>query len=232
MLMGIVHAEPACTLRIGTCADYAPFTFVEQGQLRGFEIDMGNEVCKRLEMKSEWHDRPFDLLLSELRSGELDLVAAGMSSSPERKRVVDFSVPYIEGSPTVCFFPTGREGVSLEALREGKFRAVVNTGYIFERFVVEDLHLEPLRLETAADAVLAIQSGQADCYITSESNALGLKSSLGEGWSILECSKTLAEDVSMLLPKDCKEMQELVNKALREMMADGTVQAFRTKWRL
>src|SRR5438552_19019378 len=72
------------TLRIASEGAFPPFNFFKQGKLCGFEIDLANEISKRLGLSSEWKSYPFDSLLIGLNQGRYDLVAASHAVTAER----------------------------------------------------------------------------------------------------------------------------------------------------
>jgi len=82
-------------LRIGTSADYAPFTFLEGGVLAGIEIEMGRELAAETGRELEWVQLPFEQLLAALRAGTIDVVMSGMSVTPRRSEGARFTQPYL-----------------------------------------------------------------------------------------------------------------------------------------
>ncbi len=80
--------------KIGTTAEYPPFETLENGKIVGYDVDVIDEVAKKIGIKYEWKDMNFDGLISALQSQKIDVVIAGISSTPEREKVVIFSTPY------------------------------------------------------------------------------------------------------------------------------------------
>jgi lysine/arginine/ornithine transport system substrate-binding protein len=81
-------------VRIGTEADYAPFEYKDAGgQLRGFEIELGTAMCAHAKLKCEWVNLSFDSMIAALQSKKIDAVLSQMSITPQREKVVDFTVP-------------------------------------------------------------------------------------------------------------------------------------------
>jgi len=220
-------ADVRRVLRVGTVADYAPFSFVDRGELCGFEIDMAKEIGERLGYEVCWRDCPFESVLSELLLGEVDVIAAGMTVTAERARVVAFTAPYFKGDPMVCMYPA-RLGELSEAVL-GTKRLIVIEGYTHESYAVEVLRVEPLRLQCSADAVMALRAGQADGFITSKTTAAALMGLLGEGWDVLEFRGT-GEDCAMLLQKGDDELLGAINGVIGEMEEEGVIEMLRKKW--
>ena len=81
-------------LRVGLNAVFAPFEYVENGEIKGFDIDLINEIGKNLGYKIEIIDQSFDGLIPALKAGKIDLIISGMSATEERKKSVDFTDEY------------------------------------------------------------------------------------------------------------------------------------------
>src|SRR5580765_7533218 len=80
--------DTANILTIGTSGDFPPFTYIENGQLMGFDVDLVNEIGARLNKKVELKNMPFATLLPALQLGNLQVVASGVTETPERAKQV------------------------------------------------------------------------------------------------------------------------------------------------
>lgn len=68
------------TVRIGTDATYAPFSSKDaKGDFVGFDIDLGNEMCKRMEVKCTWVGSDFDALIPSLKAKKIDAIISSLS---------------------------------------------------------------------------------------------------------------------------------------------------------
>lgn len=66
------HAALPQTVRIGTDTTYAPFSSKDaKGDFVGFDIDLGNEMCKRMQIKCTWVASDFDALIPSLKAKKL-----------------------------------------------------------------------------------------------------------------------------------------------------------------
>lgn len=86
---------------LGTNASFPPFEYVEGKNIVGFDITMGEKIAKTAGKKLEVMDMAFDSLIPALQSGTIDFIAAGMSVTEERKKNVDFSVPYFASEQVI-----------------------------------------------------------------------------------------------------------------------------------
>jgi ABC-type amino acid transport substrate-binding protein len=88
------NARDATQLRFGVDPTYPPFeSKAPSGQLVGFEIDFGNEICRRLNVKCVWVETAFDGIIPALQGRKFDAILSAMSITPQREAQVAFSTP-------------------------------------------------------------------------------------------------------------------------------------------
>lgn len=220
----------ALTLKVGTNAEFAPFSFIEDHEIKGFEIDIAQEVCNRLGCKMELRDLPFDALIPELEIGALHFVAAGMSVTPEREKVVNFSTPYLSANPLVALYVDEEKTLSFQDLKH--LRIVVNEGYIADPYVSGELGITPLRLQNPTEAMLALKSKRADVFVTAQSTVAPLISvEKRVHFAFFQIEKT-SENCALMISKKYPEVGHSINRVLAEMEGDGTMLKLKTKWQL
>jgi len=125
-------------LKIGTEGAYPPFNSVNsEGTLIGLDIDIGNEICRRLEAKCEWIAADFVGLIPGLQNGLYDMVIASHSITPERTAVVDM-VRYYSSDATMIFAkdklrddvsPAGMAGAAIGVQSGTTHAAVLDAQY-------------------------------------------------------------------------------------------------------
>ncbi len=77
-------------------ATFPPHVMDTPGGIRGFDIDIWNEVARSIEVESTFRAMPFGQLLQSVQSGEVDAAMAGISITSDREVDMDFSHPYME----------------------------------------------------------------------------------------------------------------------------------------
>jgi len=83
------------TVKIATEGAYAPWNFTAPGgKLEGYEIDLANELCKRMKVTCEIVSQDWDGIIPALNAGKYDAIMAGMNVTDKRKEVIQFSRPY------------------------------------------------------------------------------------------------------------------------------------------
>lgn len=233
LLTGFLGCEKkkSTDLIVGTSADYKPFMFYENGALTGFEKDVLDELAKRMKRNPQYKDMSFDSLLGALQTNHVNLVAASVTPTEERRKNVDFSKPYhiskvafilradspVQGMDDLKNVPMGvqmgttHEQRAQEWVQEGNLGAVTTLSKIPE-----------LLQELAVGRVQVIMLG--------ETEAKGVVAALPE--LKLVVLQDLAESsIAFALPKGSADLEE-INKTLDEMEKDGTLAALSKKWNL
>lgn len=92
-------------LRVGLSADYAPLEFEKtkngKTEYAGVDIELAKKIAKDNHLKLKIVNMQFDSLLGALKTGKIDVVISGMTTTPERKKEVDFTEPYMMTNNTM-----------------------------------------------------------------------------------------------------------------------------------
>jgi arginine/ornithine transport system substrate-binding protein len=85
LLSATAMAEDAKTVRIGIEAAYPPFSFkTPDGQLSGFDVDIGNALCEQMKIKCVWVEQEFDGLIPSLKVKKIDAISPTSTTTPHR----------------------------------------------------------------------------------------------------------------------------------------------------
>ncbi len=217
---------------VGTSADFPPFSFIDQaGSLTGFDIDLIDEIFKRLALAYRIENMPFESLLPQMQFGSVDMIAAGMSPTPERAARIIFSDAYLQADPlTIVSLATHNTIHSIEDLA-GKTVAV-NQGYVADMKLSERSEIVLLRLPSISDAILALQHGKADAFVTGARTVKPLKATLGETALQVTPIEQIQEITALGISKKLPHLAERVNTVLQQMHDDGTLTVLQEKWHL
>jgi len=220
------------TLVIGTELEYPPFSYMQKKEVVGFDIDVIKEACQRIHRTCKLKPIPnFDALIPELTAGNIDVIAAGMTPTPERAKRVLFTQPHYEGKGfLVISFPSIGPIRTVNDLQG--HTVAINEGYASETFLLEVPDVTLLRLGTPAEALLALKSGQADAYLIAEAPAKNLlKTYPLENFTITTLD-AYSEGVAFAVNKNNQELCDELNEAIEEMRFDGTLRELEKKWGL
>lgn len=85
------------TIKVGTTGDYAPYSFrdLDSGGFEGFDIDVAHRLAADLGVKLELVQATWPTLMAGLEAGKYDIVASGVTVTPEREEAAAFSTPYL-----------------------------------------------------------------------------------------------------------------------------------------
>ena len=116
-------------VRMGTEGAYPPYNFInDQGEIAGFERDLGDELCVRAQLTCTWVKNDWDSIIPNLTSGNYDTIIAGMSITEEREAIVDFTQPYFP--PAESLFMALSEDFTLEGAVVAAQTNTIQAGYI------------------------------------------------------------------------------------------------------
>jgi polar amino acid transport system substrate-binding protein len=124
-------------LKMGTCAIIEPFSFQSNGIFTGMDVELGQLIGELLGKKIEIVDMNFEGLIPALQSGKIDFALSNFNVTEERKKLVNFSVPYIENdiSALVRRFAQPSDTLLLKKNSGGKdpsvsfFKSITNSFY-------------------------------------------------------------------------------------------------------
>lgn len=94
-------SEEPETITVGTSADFPPFEYTENGTIVGFDVELIKAVAESQGYEVEVEDISFDSLIPSLKNEKVDVVAAAMTITEERKEEIAFTDPYYEADQSI-----------------------------------------------------------------------------------------------------------------------------------
>lgn len=220
-------------LRVGTAADYPPYTFIDikTNTIVGFDIDIINEVARRMNKKISLKDMPFDSLVFELLSESIDVIAAGMSPTEKRKEMIAFSDNYLKGGSFVVVTHKDAQGMdSIEGLKHKKI--AVNIGYNTEAYLAEYPEIDLVRLPSPSDGLMALQTGAVDGYVGGKAVVDTIIRTSFKDQFKTHILGTIGDGCALAFNKKSTQLIHEINEVINKMMEDGTVEALKAKWNI
>lgn len=149
---------------VGTNAEFAPFEFVIDNEIVGFDADLIEMIMALLQYEYEIISMDFDALLPALASGQIDLAIAAMTVTPERMENALFSDPYFDASQKIIVKNDSAIASSEDLI--GK-KIGVQLGTTGDLFVTDNIaDAEVIRFPKALDAVNDLELGRLDAVVT------------------------------------------------------------------
>jgi polar amino acid transport system substrate-binding protein len=159
---GAALADAHSVVRMGTEGAYAPWNFLDDnGEVAGFERELGDELCARAELTCEWVTNEWDSIIPNLTSGNYDTIIAGMSITAERDEVIDFTDPYTLPDPSAYLAMSADVDPA-----GGVVAAQVNT--IQASFIAEK-GWTLIEFATPEETIAAVKNGEADAVLADKS---------------------------------------------------------------
>jgi polar amino acid transport system substrate-binding protein len=214
----------ARTVIVGTSADFPPFEYIENGQFVGFDMDLMREIAKIAGFELKFGDMSFDSLIPALRVGQIDVAAAAMTITEERKKVVDFSMPYWTADQSIIVKADSDFTITVLF---GKYRIGVQTGTTGDLWCTENLVEKGLlpernlkRYDTFILALSDLLNGNIDAIV--------LDSPVANRFAATKPVKVVGiivtgEQYGIAVRKGNKELLNKINQALKTLIETGKI---------
>jgi len=220
-------------LIMATNAAFPPYEFIEGNEIVGIDAEIAGAIAEKLGLELQIDDMEFDSIIESVKGGKADMGLAGMTVTEERKEVVNFTASYATGVQVVIVTEGSAITTVDDLFAEGAMHVIGvqrnTTGDLYSTWDLEDAGLATVdRYSKGADAVQALITGKVDCVVIDNEPAKAFVAA-NEGLKILDTAYAV-EDYAAAMSKDNAELYEAVNKALEELIADGTVASIVEKY--
>jgi len=219
------------TIIVGTELNFPPFSFEENGEATGFDIDLIKLVCKKLGKKIELKATTFDALIPAAQIGSIQVIACGMTPAPERAERLLFTKPYLTGDPLCILTLATHEPINnVDALR-GKHVAVPE-GFTADFYMSKVESVELTRLQTIAECFLALTSGRVEALAAAQNTITPFFAQKNKADFAITTIPETSESCAMGVSKKHAELLPKIQAVLDELEQDGTIKALKEKWKL
>ena len=203
------------TLKMVTNVSFPPYEFMRNDEIVGVDVEICRAVAERLGMDFSVESIEFDAVLPAVISGKADLAAAGITITEERKKNVEFSVPYTTSGIVVVY----RKSNPYKMCDQLKGKKIgVQNGTTSEEYVVKTTGQEPMRCRTFAEAIAALKTGECDFAIADIGPA---KEILHNEPDLLMSDFLTSEDYAIAVKKGRPELLKAVNETIEELKRDS-----------
>lgn len=223
-------AAIAQEVRLGTEGAYAPWNFMgDDGEVDGFEIELGNELCERAGLSCTWVVNEWDTIIPNLVAGNYDAIIAGMSITDERMQTIDFSDNYYPPDPSKFAQASGADinYDDLNGVRIGVQGATIQAAYAEQNFGENNTILS---YETADQSVADLSAGNVDVVLADGGYLAPIVDGSGGALEFAGPDVMIGGGVGIGLRKDDDEIEAKFNEAIASMKADGSLNELITEW--
>ncbi|HDG5360395.1 TPA: ABC transporter permease subunit [Staphylococcus aureus] len=219
-------------LRVGLSADYAPMEFEHtvngKTEYAGVDIDLAKKIAKDNNLKLKIVNMSFDSLLGALKTGKIDIIISGMTSTPERKKQVDFSDSYMMTKNIML--------VKKDKVNDYKDIKDFNNKKVGAQKGTEQEKIAQTEIENASitslsrlpDVILALKSGKVEGAVVEKPVAEAyLKQNPKLGISNVKFNEE-EKDTVIAVPKDSPKLLSQINKTIKEVKDKGLIDKYMT----
>ncbi|MEW9096914.1 MAG: ABC transporter substrate-binding protein [Clostridiaceae bacterium] len=216
-------------LLIGLNDTYPPMEFRdENNNLVGFDIDLGNELAKKIGVKAEFVKNDWKGIILSLKSKKYNMVLSSMTITEERKKEIDFSEPYILGGQKIV---VKKENTSIKDAEDLKGKTVgVQLGTTGEMAAQKIDGIKDIKkYDGITEAFNDLSVGRVDAVIA-DGQVGGYYLKKRGGDLVLLDAKLSEENVGIGFRKEDKELRDAIQKAFNELKEEGTLSELSEKW--
>ncbi len=206
-------------LIIGAEGAYPPFTYYdEQSNLTGFDIEIAKEIAKRLGVEAQFEIGQWDGLFAGLDANRFDVIISEVTIRADRQEKYDFSIPYIKSNAVLI---VGKDNDTIKSFADlqGKKCGQVLTSGLSE--IAKNNGAE-IVTATFTQAIDLITSGRIDCTVHDSLTFLDYQQKKPDLQVKIAAEDDAKTEQGAMMRKGQTELKEAIDKAINEMMADGT----------
>lgn len=199
-----------------TEAGFAPYEYYSKKGITGVDIEIAQEIAKKLGKDLEIKDIAFDSLISEVKTGKSDIGAAGISYTKEREKEVDFTIDYAQSKQVVIV----HKNSNINNVNEITKKVAVQLGSVADSIVTEKFkNLEVVREKKFLAAIEDLKKNKVEAVIMDE---LPAKKLLTKELKILN-NPIATDNYGMIVNKKNKELLNVANQVISELKAEGKI---------
>jgi polar amino acid transport system substrate-binding protein len=233
---GAAEAKDWSTIRIAMDATYPPFESLDpSGQIVGFDKDIGDALCAKMQVKCEFINQAWDGIIPGLLANKYDAILSSMSITDERKKQVDFTDKVYNTPPAIAVPKdsklTGVTPDDLKGITMGAQTSTTHANYAQEKFPQTELKIYPSPDEYKLDLTNGRLDAAIDDVVVLDA---WVKSDAGSCCKILGVLKPdpviNGQGAGIAIRKEDSDLREKLNKAIAEIRADGTYKTINAKY--
>ncbi len=234
-----IKTVEAGKLTWGSSPTFKPFEFMKDGKPMGFDVDLMEELSKRLKLTSNMMGMEFKGVIPALLGNRIDAGVSGLYVTAERQKVADF-ISYVvvgnqivvqKGNPKKISGPDGLCGV--------KAAVPVNTAFEASTKALSAAckaagkpEIDILSLTGSDTVALALQQSRVDAALNSTATIAAMMSESPNAYELAGAPFDANTKVGIALRKDDAALKSRLEAALQDMVKDGTYAALLKKWNL
>ncbi len=215
-------------LTVGTLSDAPPSICINsQGEFTGFDNELLRAIAEKVGLRINFVGTEFSGLLAQVASRRFDVGSSSITTTDARRRTVGFTNGYDFGYFSLVV-PTGSAITGFDKLAAGQRIGVVQ-GTVQEAYVVDSLHLDPVKFPDYNTVYASLKTRQIDAWVAPSQQAQGTVQP-GDPAEIIENTFSLDNFVAYAVAKENKPLIDALNSGLDAVIADGTWSRLYSDW--
>lgn len=221
-------------LTIGTYFTNPPFEFLNNGQQVGFEVDLIKEMAHRLDLRPEFINTQWEVIIDQLMANQYDVIIGGITITPEREKLVAFSQPYV--TTTLSFIINSSKTPAIHQIDDLKDQIIGVQAATTDQDIADDMQKKGKVKEVKVypfkefnQAISALLSGKigvvmkvypvADYYVQRHPEL-----------RILASVPNAPQPLGFGFNRKNSQLLQAINRVQADMLTDGTYQKIYKKW--
>ncbi|QLL07512.1 ABC transporter substrate-binding protein/permease [Mycobacterium vicinigordonae] len=216
------------TLVVGTLSDAPPSTCINAtGRFTGFDNELLRAIAAKLSLHVQFVGTDFSGLLAQVASRRFDVGSSSVKATDARRHTVAFTNGYDFGFYSLVV-PPGSPIKDFGDLAAGQRIGVVQ-GTVEEYYVVETLHLQPVKYPDFATVYASLKTHQLDAWVAPANQATSAIRSTDPAVIVADTFGT-DDFVAYAVARDNQPLVDALNSGLDAVIADGTWAELYSKW--
>lgn len=211
------------TLLVGTEATFAPFEYLDDsGKVVGIDVDILDAICEEMGCNYEFRNVGWESVFQQVKNGELDLGASGITITDDRKESFDFTDPYFEATQVIVV-KEDSPIESAEDLKDKKISVQINsTGHHAANKLLGKTNPNILAYENLPLAIQEVINGSTDAAIGDNAVVYEyLKNNPNAKLKVIEDDAFEKEYYALMVKKGNKELLDFLNEGLKKIKENG-----------
>src|SRR5690349_14803030 len=215
-------------LTVGTLSDAPPSICINSaGQFTGFDNELLRAIADKLGLKISFVGTEFSGLLAQVAARRFDVGSSSITTTDTRRKTVGFTNGYDFGYFSLVV-PSGSPITGFDKLAAGQRIGVVQ-GTVQEAYVIDTLHLEPVKFPDYNTVYASLKTRQIGAWVAPSQQAQGTVQT-GDPAQIIENTFSLDNFVAYAVAKDNRPLIDALNSGLDAVIADGTWSRLYSDW--
>jgi ABC-type amino acid transport substrate-binding protein len=222
-------------LQVASCLDFAPFESVENGKPTGFDVELAEEIAKRLGLTVQWVKTDFDSSFTALQGNQFDMIAAAITATgekgQERSQIVDFSDLYFNSRQSFAVNTSKTPDLTTTSQLKSGNVVGVQKGTTGKDWAEANLKSQGVAIKTYSvipDAFRDLEAGSITGVVNDAPSSDAIVKDLAD-IKVVQYIDT-NEKYAFAFSKDNFQLKAAWNDALKQVFQDGTYKRIYEKW--